>query len=83
VGRAGAEARTIAEGAATIEGDIDAWRAASPGERPAIEARIRGKAQELQDRARAVQDEVESIEAGARAFPETTPEDPAPDAPAP
>lgn len=51
-----------------IDGAMDAWRAASPAERPAIEAQIRDAALGLQAEAAALQADVQDIEEQARAW---------------
>ncbi len=51
-----------------IDGAIDAWRAASPAERPAIEAHIRESAEGLRTEAAALEAEVHDIEEQARAW---------------
>lgn len=75
------EAREIAAQARDIEGWMDDWKAADPAARPAIEARIRERAYELQDRALAIQERVMRLEAAARVEGAPEPQPPVPEAP--
>lgn len=53
-----------------IEGWVDAYKAAAPADRPAIEARIRERALQLQEDATALDLEVRDLEEQARVWDE-------------
>lgn len=69
-GEVGRRAAALAGRIQEIEGDVDRWREAPPEQRAAIEASIRERALDAQIEARALQDEVLVLEAGARAWGE-------------
>jgi hypothetical protein len=62
------DAEVLANHTRDLEGLFDEMRAAGPGEREAVRARIAARAADLQEEAHALGDQVTAIEEGARVY---------------